>query len=72
MARGDGEVKESSSIAESARQRMTCVLGSENCSENSSGLLVVLGAPTTSESKGTRCQQSTFRPPPSPAACRSR
>lgn len=33
---------------------------SEHCSENSSGLLSVAGAPTTSERKGTWCQQSTF------------
>lgn len=45
---------------------------SENCSENSSGLLLVLGAPTTSESKGTLCQQSAFHHPQSPAAFRSR
>lgn len=45
---------------------------SENCSENSSGLLLVLGAPTTGESKGTRSQQSTFHHPQSPAAFHSR
>lgn len=33
----------------------------EDCFENSSGLLLVAGAPTTARMKGKGCQQSTFR-----------
>ena len=33
---------------------------SEDCFENSSGLLLVTGAPTIARMKGKGCQQSTF------------